>query len=399
MRILLVDVVCKTGSTGKIVYDLYRSLRASGYEASVCYGRGPLIDEPDIVKISSDWEVLLHALLTRVTGLTSCFSPFATRRLLRHIDEYKPDLVNLHELHGYYLNIGRVMEHLKERKIRTVWTFHCEFMYTGKCGHSNDCVRWQSECGNCPQKRSYPSSWLFDFSKRMQRQKKRAFDGFAHLAIVTPSNWLAKRVRQSFLRDKSVCSIPNGIDTGIFKPRDSSGLAASYGLADCPTVLHVTANFEDPNKGGRFVRMAAKRLPEIRFLIVGNHKPVNDCPPNVVVVGRVENPDILAQFYSFADLSLITSYRETFPTVCLESLCCGTPVVGFRGGGTVETAPDGYGLFVPFGDLDALEEALRRCLSGELRSKEECAAFGLAQYAKERMCRDYLQMYSEIKRQ
>jgi glycosyltransferase involved in cell wall biosynthesis len=158
-------------------------------------------------------------------------------------------------------------------------------------------------------------------------------------------------------------------------------------------VVHVTGNFEDKRKGGRFVLELARRMPDVAFFIVGNREPVRDLPPNVQAVGRTADQSELAGWYGFADVSLITSERENLPTVCLESLCCGTPVVGFVGGGTAETAPDGYGAFVPYADLAALEDATRNALGGALRGSDECAAFGKARYAKEEMAQRYVELY------
>ena len=391
MKVLLIDVHSQASSTGKIVRDLYTCLSKSGHTAAIAYGRGKRENASDIYKFSPDWEVYAHAALTRITGRTGCFSPIATRNLLRFIDEFGPDVVHLHELHAYFVNVAPVITYLKKKSIKTIWTFHCEFMYTGKCGHAYGCNNWQTVCGGCPSVRDYPSSLLFDCTRAMFRQKKRLFEGFEHLTIVTPSDWLAGRVRQSFLSDKKTTVIPNGIDIDIFQPRDTSSLRNQYGAEK--VVVHVTGNFEDKRKGGHYVIELAKRMPDVSFFIVGNNKPIDGLPPNTHAVGRTENQEQLAQWYGFADVSLITSDRENLPTVCLESLCCGTPVVGFEGGGTAETAPDGYGAFVPNPDIAALETAVHRALDGELHSKADCAAFGKARYAKEEMARRYMELY------
>jgi glycosyltransferase involved in cell wall biosynthesis len=340
------------------------------------------------------WEVYAHAALTRLTGWTGCFSPFATRNLLRFMDSFAPDVVHIHELHAYFVNITPLMEYLKQKNIKTVWTFHCEFMYTGKCGHSYDCNAWQQECGNCPHVRDYPKSLLFDHTRAMRRRKKRLFDDYNHLTIVSPSEWLASRTRQSFLHDKQITVIPNGIDTDVFKPQDTTSLRSKY---DVPkAVVHVTASFEDMRKGGRHILDLARRMPDTPFFIIGNRKPIEYAPANVYAIGRTENQTQLAQWYSFADVTLITSERENFPTVCLESLCCGTPVAGFAGGGTTETAPFGYGEFVPFGDLDALEGSLRKILYKRLpglRKREDITAFGRERYDKKLMAEKYFEIY------
>ena len=397
MKVLLINVTCRSGSTGKIAYDLYSYLRENGHEASVCYGRGAALDEPYILKISSAFEVYFHAFLTRTTGLTSCYSHFATKKLQKIIEQYKPDVVHLHNLHGYYVNMIAIIDFLKTKSIRTIWTLHDENIYTGKCGYSYDCENWLTQCDNCPEKKEYPSSLFFDFTKKMFNDKKRAFENYNNLTIVSPSEWLADRVRQSFLKDKSLCVIPNGIDTDIFKPCDAGALKNKYGITSKRVIVHVSSVFEEERKGGRYVIELANLLPDVQFFIVGNKDAIPDLPGNIIAVGRMENQNELAAYYAMADLFLITSKRENFPTVCLESLCCGTPVVGFTGGGTSETAPDGYGCFVPYGNVSLLEKAVRDIFSGEikLKNREECAEFGMNHYDKTVMAKQYLALYEE----
>lgn len=396
MKVLLVDVNCKQGSTGKIVYDLYTYLRRNGHDAAVCYGRGGAVREPDICKISSNAEVYIHALLTRITGLTGYFSPFATTKLIRYIQAYQPDVVHLHDIHGYFVNIITLMNFLKKQRIRTVWTFHCEFMYTGKCGYSYECENWKSQCGQCPYNGDYPRSLFFDFTKKMLRDKKKAFDNFERLTIVTPSQWLANRAEQSFLNGKKIFVIPNGIDTDIFKPYDTLSLRKQYHLSDGEKViLHVTGSFEDKRKGGQYVIELAKRMPDVRFFIVGNQKKIAELPQNVTSVGRAESQTELAKFYSMADLFVITSKSENLPTVCIEAICCGTPVIGFAGGGTAETASEGYGVFVPFGDIDTLGMKMRAVLKGGLNDKETCVQWGKTMYDQRIMSAKYLRLYAQ----
>ncbi len=393
MRVLLVDVNCKKGSTGKIVYDLYNCLQAQGHTAAICYGRGSVIREPNICKFASDTEVKIHALLTRITGMTSCFSPFATKRLLRFITDFKPDIVHLHDIHGYFVNINTFLRFLKKQNIKTILTLHCEYMYTGKCGYAYKCEKWKTQCGSCPEKKSYPKSMFFDFSKKMFNEKQSIYEDFNKLTVVSVSKWLDNRVKSSILGDKRQFVVYNGIDTEIFKMRDTSTLYTKHGLGDEKIVLHVTGNFEDSRKGGQFVLQLAQRMPDVHFFIIGNNGPIKDLPDNITAIGRTENQTQLAEYYSMANVSVITSNVENFPTVGIESICCGTPVIGFDCGGTAETAPGNFGCFVKFGDMEALEAAVRSALNGELCSKNECAIFGTEKYAKEKMFLSYMDIY------
>lgn len=174
-RILLIDVNCKNSSTGKIVYDLYQNLRNDGREAAVCYGRGEKIEEENIFKFGLDWETNIHALCARITGYNGCYSYISTWRLIRFIDEFKPDVIHIHELHAYFVNIRPLLSYIKKKNIKVVWTFHCEYMYTGKCGHAYECTKYQKECGNCPNPKGYPKSLFFDRTREMFQMKKSCY--------------------------------------------------------------------------------------------------------------------------------------------------------------------------------------------------------------------------------
>lgn len=400
MKVLLIEVNCKYSSTGEIVYNLYTDLNNNGHIAAVCYGRGPLVTGTNIYKFSSNIEVYAHAFLTRLTGLTGCYSIFATKNLIKFMDEFKPDVVHIHELHAYFVNLAPVINYLKKNNIKTVWTFHCEFMYTGKCGHAFECEEWKNECGKCPQVKEYPSSLLFDFTRKMFKEKKRLFDGFDNLKIVTPSKWLADRVKQSFLGDRDIKVIHNGIDTqNIFYPRAYEHLKVKHNITDEKIVLAVAPYLMKPRKGGRIVIELAKRMQneKVKFILIGVDDLTKKFDDNVIAMGRTSNQIELAEYYSLADVLVICSKRENFPTTCIEALCCGTLVVGFDAGGTKETAPEGYGSFVEYGDIESLAGVIRALFKGEsnLRSKSKCESYGKTNYSKIVMVKKYMQIYAK----
>jgi glycosyltransferase involved in cell wall biosynthesis len=394
MRVLLIDINYKHSSTGKIVHDLARELILSGHKARVLFGRGEYIDNDVALRIATVWEVYFHALLTRLTGLIGIFSFFSTRKIIKEIKKFKPDVIHLHELHGYYVNCSEVVRFLKTIDVPVIWTFHCEFAYTGKCGHAYDCEKWKTECSACPQIKEYPSSLYFDFTRYMFHEKKKDFERFDNLTIVTPSAWLARRVKQSFLSGYAVRVIHNGIDTqDIFFPRTNGSKQKSK-----MTVLAVAPDIMSERKGGKWVMKLARRFSEdVEFVMVGVVGTVDEVPSNVRLVGRTSNQHELARYYSDADIFLICSKRENFPTTCLEALSCGTPVMGFDEGGTAETAPGRLGYFVPFGDIDSLEIALMEYFSGNSKiDQKECHLFAKKNYSIQTMCSNYLRLYSEL---
>lgn len=362
MRVLLIDVNCKSSSTGQIVYNLYSYLNSHGDEAAVCYGRGEKIVERNIYKFGLDWETYLHAFLTRVTGFTGCFSFFSTRRLIKYIKKFKPDVVHIHELHAYFVNIKPLINYLKSNHIKTVMTLHCEFAYTGKCGHSMECERWKTECNQCPHLREYVSTLCFDRTRFMFRQKKELFEDFEELSIVTPSKWLAERASQSLLGNHEISVIHNGVDTSVFYPRDTRELRKQFNIADDEkVVLALAPHLMSEAKGGYYVLQLAKMLEneKIKFILVGVDEECQIEAANVFSKNPIKDKELISEYYSLADSFLICSKKENYPTTCLEAQACGTPVFGFDAGGVSETLVDGENNLVEYADVKALSNLIR----------------------------------------
>lgn len=367
MRVLLIDVNCKYSSTGKIVYSLYQAARANGDEAAICYGRGPLINEENIYRFSPPAEVYVHALLTRITGLTGCFSPLATRNLIRYMEQYRPDVVHIHELHAYFVNLAPVISYLKGKHIPTVWTFHCEFMYTGKCGYSYECEKWKMGCGHCPRLREYPETFFLDFTDVMWKEKKRLMEKWPELLIATPSEWLRDRVKASLCNRHRVQTVYNGVDMALFSPNRVTEIWKNYAVHGEKIVLAVAPDLLSSRKGGQWILALAEMMKEeaVHFFMVGvtpEQEKKYRRPANVTMIARTKDQKELAQYYSSADAFLICSEQENFPTTCLEALACGTPVCGWDTGGTKETDPEHPERFVEFGNLDALRGVLEQVL-------------------------------------
>ena len=399
MKILFVNSVYNWGSTGKIVHALFKSCKADGVDAAVCYGRTMTAKKPaaekNVYKFGIDQETKLHALLTRLTGRTGCYSYFSTRRLLKYMDDFRPDVVNLHEPHAYFLDLKPFFEYLKKHSIPLVYTFHCEFAFTGKCGHPLECENWKTGCGRCPHLKDYPKTLFFDRTASMFAEKKELLSGL-NMTVVCPSQWLAGRTMKSFLSDYPVRVIANGIDTGIFRPRDTGDLREKLNLTDEKIVLAVAPDWSDRRKGASHVLELAKRMDgeNIKFILVGKKDCLPALPGNVLAVGRTENQTQLAEYYSLADCFVICSDMENLPTTCLEAVCCGTPAAGFDVGGTAETAPGELGRFCKYGDMDALEENVRYCLE----HKPDASSFEAARekYSLGEMYRQYKNVYSEM---
>lgn len=402
MKILQVNCVYKKGSTGKIVYDVHSELLKQNVESIVCYGRGEVWREDFVYKTCGEFYSDVNHFWARLTGVLygGCF--FSTRKLISVIKREKPDVVHLHCINGYFVNIYRVVEWLKKNRVKTVLTLHAEFMHTGGCGHAFECERWKSGCGNCPRWREETKSYFVDGTRTMWRRMKNAFDGFNDGLIATSvSPWLMERAKASpILGDKSHCVVMNGLEPEIFRQygaESAAELRKELRVETEKVVFHATPNFDDsPNhiKGGYYVLELAKQTPEATFVVAGVAKDGIAVPKNVILLGRVTDQTKLARLYSAADLTLLTSRRETFSMVAAESLSCGVPVVGFKAGGPETIALDDYCEFVEYGDLATLKQAVDETLRRPIDKAD--LAKQATKYDKKKMTEGYIAVYRRL---
>lgn len=394
MKVLLIDVNCKNSSTGNIVYNLYRYINSSGDEAAVCYGRGDKIAEKNIFKFGIDIETYLHAFLTRITGFTGCFSFFSTRRLIKFIKKFQPDVVHIHELHAYFVNIKPLLNFLKKNHIKTVMTLHCEFAYTGKCGHAVECEQWKNECKKCPHLKEYVSTMWFDHTNYMFNQKKELYEDFEKLVVVTPSEWLEARAKQSILKNKKIYTIHNGVDAKIFNNRDTKLLRNKLGiLPDEKVVLTVAPHILSEEKGGKYFLQIAKELEceNVKFIMIGVDDVKEVHKKNVIQYGIMNDKDLLAMYYSLADVFVLCSKKETFSMTCAEALLCGTPIVGFECGAPEMVFPKECASFVEYGNI----EQLKRNIINFLNWKSLNIQVDAYEFSIQIMCEKYMELYKE----
>ncbi|KAF0091902.1 MAG: hypothetical protein FD141_86 [Fusobacteria bacterium] len=401
MKVLQVNVVYQKGSTGKIMFDIHQELLKEGLDSVVCYGRGKVINEQYVYKTSTEVLAKFNALRARITGLQYNGSFLATNKLISIINHETPDVIHLHCLNGYFVNIYRLIDYLKQNNIKTILTLHAEFMYTGSCGHALDCIRWKNikGCNNCPIVRDATKSFFFDRTQTAWELMRKSFEDFDNLTIVSVSPWLMKRAMDStILSGKKHITVLNGIDTSkVFKPCDFSQLKEKHKLNDEKILLHVTANFKSEIKGGKYIQELAKRLinENIKIIVIGNEHNM-DLPSNVIDVGRVYDQKVLAAYYSLADLTILTSKRETFSMICAESLSCGTPVVGFKAGAPEEISISDFSEFVEYGDMEQLERSINVWLNRKTESNKIISEIASEKYSKENMAIDYINLYKAL---
>lgn len=358
MKILQINSVCGIGSTGRIAVDLHDNLIKHGHQCHIAYGRGTAkhIIPEDAHKIGSNMDVTFHAFMTRITDRIGFFSKKATIKFIKKIKEYNPDVIHLHNLHGYYINIKQLFNYLKDCGKPIVWTLHDCWAFTGHCTNFEiaACSDWKyNKCQSfhkCPSKREYPSSYIFDHHTENYRIKKELFTSISNMTIVTPSKWLAELVKESFLSKYPIRVVPNGIDLHVFKPT-TSNFRGKYGLQNKRIILGV-ANVWKKNKGfDDFMQIAALLVNKAVIVLVGlDKKQIKSLPKNIIGIGRTHDIEELAAIYTAADVFVNPTYEDNFPTVNLEAMACGIPVITYKTGGSPEAIDDRCGIVVEKGD-------------------------------------------------
>lgn len=337
-RIVFINSVCY-GSTGNICKNLYKMAEKEGHECCIAYGRGLEPEGFFSKRIGSNIDVYAHAILSRVNDMSGFGSIKATKEFVKWLEEYKPDIIHMHNLHGYYLNIEILFQYLKKNpKVKKIWTLHDCWSYTGHCAHylNAKCFQWKEECKRCEHRNSYPKAFVSNAEKNFKR-KRKAFLGVENLTIISVSEWLEQQVTNSFLKEYKTDIITSGINTEIFKYRECD-FKASRGLADKSIILGVASVWDEKKGLDDFLKLAKKIPPNYVIVLVGlNGNQINSFPQNIVGIERTENQVQLAEIYSAADIFFNPTKEETFGLTNVEAQACGTTVVSYIVGGTVET--------------------------------------------------------------
>ncbi|MBR3825820.1 MAG: glycosyltransferase [Lachnospiraceae bacterium] len=402
MKVLQISSHYDWGGAACVVATLHRQWLSKDMEAYAAYGRGTYPKDKNTFRFGTKLEVCFSVMLSRITGWNGCFNRRSTARLIRKIEQIQPDIIHMHVLHGYYINVPMLFHYINKNKIPYIWTMHDCHAFTGNCGYFFDCRGWEEGCGNCPYLKNYPKSLIFDHTARMWLRKKELY-GNSKGEIVAPSPWLFREIKKSFLGKADCRVIPNGIDTTIFRyTKEKDKLREKYGYAkDEKIILGVAIGYRDERKGADYILQLAEELKEARIILIGWNKKsnsVNKVLTNVVTMKAIQDKKILAEYYAMADVFVIPSLAENYATTVLESLACGTPVVGFDVGGIGQQLEEGKGLTVPIGDGAAFSRAVRRVLYDE-----NCVLRGetLADKVKElnsaeHMAGEYLKLYREV---
>ena len=397
MKVLQINTVCGSGSVGRITVDIVHALEEAGDEGMIAFGRRQAPEGVKTWKFGTNLDMGVHVLHTFFKGEHGFASSKQTARLIEKIKEYDPDIIHLHNIHGFYLDVEQLFRYLKQAGKPVVWTLHDCWSFTGHCAHFDyiGCMKWKTGCGSCPQyKNVYPYALFKDNSAGNYKRKKRSFTGVPDLTVVTPSRWLAGYVRESYLGEYPVQVIPNGIALDRFRPVDG-GLRKRLGFENKYILLGVASMWEE-RKGYAYFEQLADRLDDsYQIILIGlSKRKLKTLHPRIHGVMRTNSMEELAEYYSMADAYVNTTLEDTFPTTNLEALACGTPVITFATGGSVESVDASCGKIVPKGDIEALIQAIEE-LRGEPDKKEACLRRA-AGYDKDDRFQDYLKLYRSL---
>lgn len=400
--LLQISIEVNSGSVGRIAEQIGEVVIANGWTSYITYARNNNPSSSKVIKIGNKLDLYWHGIETRIFD-NHCFSSkSATRKLITSIKEIRPDLIHLHHLHGYFINIEILFNFLRESNIPVVWTFHDCWSFTGHCAHFDfvGCEKWKTECHHCEQKTEYPKSMVFDRSRQNFLDKRRIFNSLKKLTIVPVSNWLSEKVKESFLNGYAYKVIQNGIELSTFYPRNSRPkINELYGVQDKFVILGVASTWDKRKGFEEFIKISELLDSKLYTIImVGLSKDqLKELPKFIIGIERTENVDQLAELYSASDVFLNPTFEDTFPTTNLESMACGTPVITYRTGGSVESVNQNTGIVVDKGDIAGMIEAIQTIMvAGKDFYERNCIDRAINNFDKKVRFQEYLDLYNTI---
>jgi len=348
-KLIQINTVCN-GSTGRIMGDIQRTANENGFETISFYGRRKGFKDIKCEKIGNPISFWIHVIINTIFDKQGHGSYFYTKKLVKRLREEKPDIIHLHNIHGYYLNHKVLFDYIKkEYSGKLFWTFHDCWPFTGHCAYftAANCNKWETKCYNCPNKKVYPISLFKDNSKKNYFNKKELFNGIKNLTIITPSDWLRDLTNKSFLKNYEVVTINNGIDINIYKTNKDSNIYEKYGIPNKKILLGVASIWEERKGLDDFIELSKKIDDNYIIVLVGlNKKQIAKMPNNIIGIERTENVNELVKLYSNAYVFLNLTHEDNYPTVNLESIACGTPVITYNTGGCKEQVNDITGIVI-----------------------------------------------------
>lgn len=395
MKVAQINSVCGIRSTGRICTDLAEVLKDQGYECKIAYGREnvPQKYQQYSIRMGNAFSIKIDALKTRLFDNAGFNSNRTTKKLIEWLIEYNPDIIHLHNLHGYYINLKILFEYLKICGKKIVWTLHDCWSFTGHCSNFTfaKCEQWRTHCLSCSQTKEYPKSLFRNNAKNNYQNKKELFTAIPNMTIVTPSHWLASLVRESFLKDYPIQIIPNGIDLSVFKPTDSD-LREKFDLQNKKIILGVASAWGKRKGFDDFIRLAQLLKEEYQVVMVGvTAKQKKKLPSNIIAIERTNSVVELAQWYTLADVFFNPTYEDNFPTTNIEAIACGTPIITYPTGGSPEPVIETNGLVTKDFKVEELMKVLPEIFKLDRRKIRETAL----KYDKMKQYQKYIRIYEK----
>lgn len=395
MRIVEINS-CDYGSTGKIMLQIADEIRKNGDECRIVIPEGrhnPWKNNKNYYRFGNRIAEDLHIVLGYITGFQGCFSVISTIMLIKKLKKFNPNILHLHNLHKCYINLPILFNYIKNNNIRIIWTLHDCWAFTGQCPHFTlaKCDKWKTGCYHCLHINNYPSS-LMDRTKTMWRLKKKWFTGIKNLTIVTPSKWLSELVKQSYLKDYPVSVINNGIDLGVFRPTEND-FRKRYDLENKYIILGVSFGWNTKKGLDVFIELAKRLDDRFQIVLVGTNDEIDkNLPNNIISIHKTSDQIELAKIYTASDLFVNPTREENYPTVNMESIACGTPVVTFRTGGSPEIIDEKTGYVVDIDDIDEMEKIIIQICTKKIFSIENCLERAKA-FDKNRKYQEYIELF------
>lgn len=404
--VLQINACLHIGGTGMVAENIGQKVLEEGWDSCIAYARNYIANPPyslsRTIKIGGKMDFYWHVLSNRIFDNQGLLSKSSTQQLIRQIEEIKPDIINLHNLHGYYLNYPLLFKYIGEKDIPVVWTLHDCWAFTGHCTYFDavGCYKWKESCEKCPSLKGYPSSLFFDRSKRNYKTKNEVFNSLKRLTLVPVSDWLASLLKDSFLQEHPIRVIHNGIDINRFHPeeKDFQETREKYGIGNEKVILGVASTWDQRKGLDDFITLSSMLSNEFCVVLLGlSEKQINMLPDNIIGLKRTSDFHELLRLYSLSSVFCNPTYEDNFPTTNIEALACGTPVITYRTGGSVEAIDEQTGLIVEKGDVKGLCDAILKITS---RSKSEystiCRERAVTKWNKDNRFCEYIDLYKEI---
>lgn len=394
-RVLQINVTANWGSHGRIAEEIGQLAMHNGWESYIAYGRHVNSSKSHLIHIGNKWDECFHGVQSLLFDNHGMASENVTRDLIRKIDVIKPDLIHLHNIHGYYLNYPILFDFLKSYNKPVVWTLHDCWCFTGHCTHFeyDGCFKWKSGCFDCQFKHVYPRSILLERSKRNFELKKKYFTSLDNLTLVPVSKWLGDYLKQSFMREQNIQVIHNGVDINTFKPLE---LARNE---DNIEILGIASNWKMRKGLPDFVKLRTILPANYHITLIGlSKKEIEVLPKGISGIERTSNVDELVGYYNKADVLVNPTYEDNFPTINLEALACGTPVITYKTGGSPESIDERTGVVIEQGDIvNLVESIIALCVEQNKNERREaCRLRAVSLYNQENCYKAYLDLYDKL---